>query len=99
MQPYHAVPAELPGVQRYTAMQVRHRLQLLAPSPQLPAGMAGVPGYTLLAAGSAVAALNESAAMGPLSSGPRMVLLDSGQALAALCHQQVCTILAGTTQM
>ena len=72
-------------------MQVRHRLQLLSPSPQLPAGMASVPGYTLLAAGSAVAALNESAAMGPLSSGPRMVLLDSGQALAALCHQQVST--------
>ena len=70
-------------------LQVRHRLPLLAPSPHLPVAMASVPGYTLLAAGPAIAALNESAAVGRLDSGPRLVLLDAAQTLAASCHQQV----------
>ena len=53
--------------------------------------MSAVAGYTLLAAGSALAALNESAGSGPLSSPPRMVLLDDVGTLAAACNQQVCT--------
>ena len=50
--------------------------------------ISAVAGYTLLAAGSALAALNESAAMGHLSSAPRMVLLDDLGSLAAGCNQQ-----------
>ena len=78
-------------------MQVRHRVQLMAGAEQLDTGMAALPGYTLLAAGPAIAALNESSAFGNLGSPPRMVLLDGVSALAAACNQQVsCRIYAGS---
>ena len=62
-------------------------MALLSGRPSV--AMSAVAGYTLLAAGPALAALNESAGSGPLSSPPRVVLLDDVANLAAACNQQV----------